>query len=263
MAMFRSLWDYRGFVRASVAREMRLRYTGSALGAMWQILAPLAMIAIYTVVFSSLMRSRLPGNEDPYGYTIFLCCAMLPWTMFTDILTRSQTMFIDNGNLLKKSTFPRSCVPAIVTGSALANFAIVYGVFLLLLALAGRWPGIVVIAAVIPLLVLGLLGLSIGVFLGVVHVFFRDVGHVLGIVLQGWFWLTPIVYPITALPHAYAQWFAVNPVTPIAQALQSIFVARAWPDWPSLAYPALLASVLMFISLAVFRRQSPWIVDEL
>ena len=261
--MFRSLWSYRGFVRASVAREMRLRYAGSALGALWQILAPLAMIGIYTVVFSGLMRPRLPGNQDPYAYTIFLCCTLLAWTMFADILTRSQTMFIDNGNLLKKSTFPRSCVPAIVTGSALANFAIVYSVFLALLAISGRWPGIVVVAAPVPLLMLALLGLGIGVFLGIVHVFFRDVGQVLGIALQAWFWLTPIVYPVSALPEAYARWLSVNPVTPIAAALQSIFVGHAWPDWSALAYPALLASVLMLISLVVFRRQSPWIVDEL
>ena len=72
MSMVRSLWNYRGFVRASVLREMRLRYTGSVLGAAWQVLSPLAMIAIYSVVFSNLMRARLPGSVDAYGYTIYV-----------------------------------------------------------------------------------------------------------------------------------------------------------------------------------------------
>jgi lipopolysaccharide transport system permease protein len=261
--MIGSLWNYRGYVRASVARELRLRYVGSALGALWQILSPLSMIAIYTVVFSGLMKARLQGVGDPYAYTIYVCSGLLAWTMFSEILVRSQTMFLENANLLKKSSFPRSCVPAIVGSSALASFAIVYGVFLVLLAVSGRWPGIVVLAAPVPLLLLALLGVAAGVLLGVVHVFFRDVGHVLAIVLQVWFWLTPIVYPVHILPPSYARWIGINPVTPIVQSLQAIFVARAWPDWPTLVYPALLAVVLGLLSATIFRRQAPWIVDEL
>ena len=176
--MVRSLWTYRDFVQASVAREFRLRYAGSALGALWQIISPLAMIVIYTLVFAGLMKARLPGVDDRYAYAIYLCCGLLAWTMFAEILTRSQTMFIDSANLLKKASFPRSCVPAIIVGSALVNLAVVYSVFLAVLAISGRWPGTAVIAAPVPLLLLASLGLAIGVFLGIVHVFFRDVGHV-------------------------------------------------------------------------------------
>jgi homopolymeric O-antigen transport system permease protein len=263
MPSVRSLWNFRGYVRASVAREMRLRYAGSVLGALWQIISPVAMIAIYTVIFSALMRARLPGVDDPYAYTIFVCCALLAWTMFSDILVRSQTMFIESANLLKKASFPRSCVPAIVVATALANFAVVYGVFLVLLAITGRWPGWVVLAAPLPLVLLALFGLAIGVFLGIVHVFFRDVGQVLGLAMQVWFWLTPIVYPIQVLPEAYRPWIMANPLTPVVLALQSIFVQHAWPNWATLTYPALLAIVLMSVSVVAFRRQSPWIVDEL
>jgi lipopolysaccharide transport system permease protein len=221
------------------------------------------MIAIYTLVFSGLMKARLQGAGDPYAYTIYVCSGLLAWTMFSEILVRSQTMFLENANLLKKSSFPRSCVPAIVGSSALASFAIVYGVFLVLLAVSGRWPGIAVLAAPVPLLLLALLGLAAGVLLGVVHVFFRDVGQVLAIVLQVWFWLTPIVYPVHILPPSYARWIGVNPVTPIVQSLQAIFVQRAWPDWPTLVYPASLVVVLGLLSATVFSRQAPWIVDEL
>jgi len=261
--MIGSLWTYRGYVRASVARELRLRYTGSALGALWQILSPLSMIAIYTIVFSGLMKARLEGVGDPYAYTIYVCSGLLAWTMFSEIVVRSQTMFLENANLLKKSSFPRSCVPAIIGSSALASFAIVYSVFLALLALSARWPGIVVVAALVPLLLLAFLGLAAGVFLGVVHVFFRDVGHVLAIALQVWFWLTPIVYPVHILPPSYAKWIGINPVTPIVQALQTIFVQHAWPDWTTLGYPAVLAIALGVLAATVFRRQAPWIVDEL
>ncbi|HEY6892715.1 MAG TPA: ABC transporter permease [Rhodanobacteraceae bacterium] len=263
MAIARSLWTFRGFVRASVSRELHLRYAGSVLGALWQVASPLAMILIYTLIFSELMRTRLPGVDDRYAYAIFVCCGLLAWGMFSEILTRSQMMFIDNGNLLKKANFPRSCVPAIVVASALTNFTVVYAVFVALLAVSGHWPGWTILALPVPVLILAVLGLAVGVFLGIVHVFFRDVGQALAIVLQVWFWLTPIVYPPSVLPASYQRWIALNPVTPIAKALQAIFVHRAWPEWQTLVYPALLAATLMLLSIAAFRRQSPWIVDEL
>jgi lipopolysaccharide transport system permease protein len=259
----RSLWNFRGFVRASVRREFRLRYAGSVLGALWQVLSPLAMIAVYTVIFSELMRARLPGIDDRFAYAIFVCCGLLPWTMFTEVLTRSQMMFIDNANLLKKASFPRSCVPAIVVASALTNFAVVYAVFLALIAASGHWPGWPVLALPVPILLLCLLGLAIGVFLGIAHVFFRDVGQVLAIALQVWFWLTPIVYPVQALPAEYQRWIGANPVTPIVAALQDVLVWQRWPDWTSLAYPGAIAALLTLLSIMAFRRQSAWIVDEL
>jgi lipopolysaccharide transport system permease protein len=261
--MLRSLWRFRGFVRASVARELRLRYAGSVLGSLWQVLNPFAMIAVYTLIFSELMRARLPGIDDRYAYAIFVCCALLPWTMFTEILTRSQMMFIDHANLLKKSNFPRICVPAIVVGSALANFAVVYAVFIAALGIAGRWPGWVVVAALGPVLLMAALALAIGVLLGIVHVFFRDVGQALGIVLQVWFWLTPIAYPAQILPASYRALIDLNPLTPPVVALQTIFVEGRSPQWTTLAWPATLAVLLLIASALAFRRQSPLIVDEL
>lgn len=261
--MIASLWNYRDYVRASVARELRLRYAGSALGALWQVLSPLAMIAIYTIVFSGLMRARLEGVGDPYAYTVYVCSGLLAWTMFQEIITRSQTMFLDHANLLKKARFPRTSIPAIIGASALSSSAIVYAVFLVLLAISGRWPGAAVLAAPLPLLLLALLGLSAGVLLGIVHVFFRDVGHVLAIALQVWFWLTPIVYPARILPASYIRWMGVNPVTPIVEALQDIFVRHTWPQLAPLGYPALVAAGLSVVAALAFRRQAPFIVDEL
>ena len=263
MGLVSSLWQYRGFVRASVAREMRLRYAGSVLGALWQLISPLALIATYTIVFSVLMRARLAGVEDRFAYTIYVCCALLPWTMFAEILTRSQTMFLDNANLLKKANFPRICIPAIVASSAIANFAIVYSIFIVLLVIFSRWPGLVIVAAVGPIALLAVLGIAIGVLLGITHVFFRDVGQIVGITLQVWFWAAPIAYPARSLPEPYGRWIAANPVTPIVVALQTIFVAHQWPVWRTLVYPAVLTLGLAALALLAFRQQSSQVVDEL
>ena len=90
--MLHSLWNYRDFVASSIRRELRMRYAGSALGAAWQVLSPLALILIYTIVFAELMRTRLTGVDDRFGYAIFVCSGLLAWNMFTEILLRSQGM---------------------------------------------------------------------------------------------------------------------------------------------------------------------------
>lgn len=261
--MLRSLWRYRGFVAASVRREMRVRYAGSAFGAAWQIVTPLAMIAIYSIVFADLMKARLPGVEDRFAYAIYVCSGLLAWNMFAEMLQRAQTMFVDSANLLKKASFPRSCVPAVVAVSALTNFAIVYGVFMGLLALSGRWPGLVAVTALAPLALLALIGVAFGVLIGIANVFFRDVAHVLAIVLQLMFWLTPVVYPLSVLPQGFLAWIERNPLVPVVTALQDVFVRASPPVWSTLAYPLVVAVGMTIVSVAVFRRQAPWIVDEL
>jgi lipopolysaccharide transport system permease protein len=183
--------------------------------------------------------------------------------MFAEILLRSQGMFVEHANLLKKASFPRICLPVIVVGSAVSNFAIVYGVFLTLLLVSGRFPGPVVIFALAPLALLALLAAGLGILLGTVHVFFRDVGQVVGIVLQLVFWLSPIVYPLAALPKQYAEWIAYNPLTPIVKTLQEVFVNGVAPPMDALLFPFAVSIFVAAAAWAVFKRQAPFVVDEL
>ena len=100
-ALLRALWAYRGFIRGSIQREFQAKYRNSLLGAAWTILNPLATILVYTVIFAEVMRSRLPGVENTFGYSIYLCAGVLTWGYFAEIVGRSQTVFIDSANLLK------------------------------------------------------------------------------------------------------------------------------------------------------------------
>src|SRR5579871_3877838 len=108
-----SLWQYKNFIAGVVKREFKLRYAGSLLGGSWNIINPLILVIVYTLVFSNLLHNKLPGSFDQFSYSIYLCAGLLPWFFFTEVITRSQTLFLDNGNLLKKSTFPRLCLPII------------------------------------------------------------------------------------------------------------------------------------------------------
>jgi lipopolysaccharide transport system permease protein len=259
----RALWAYRGFVLDMVARDFRGRYFGSALGAAWALLNPLAQIAVYTVVFSQIMRARLPGAPDGLAYSLYLCAGVLPWGYLVEVLTRGQVVFLEQANLLKKVSFPRITLPVCVFLSATVNFAIVWGLFLLFLLASGRWPGWVLLALIPLLLLQQVFAMALGVFLGVINVFFRDVAQVVGLLLPFWFWLTPIAYPLSVVPPWVQHLIALNPVYPLIAAYQGIVVAHRWPLWGEL-WPVVVAAVAAVVAgdLA-FRHLSRLMVDEL
>lgn len=261
--ILRALWAYRGFILGSMQREFQARYQNSLLGATWAVLNPLAMILVYTVVFSQIMRARLPGLDPTFGYSIFLCAGLLTWGLFAEITGRAQNMFLEHGNLLKKLSFPRLCLPVVVVGTAGINFGIVFGLFTIFLLLSGHFPGLPFLALFPVLLILVLLAIGLGIILGVLNVFFRDVGQAFGIVLQFWFWLTPIVYPMSVLPPELGRWLAFNPMAGLVQAFQDILAGGQWPRWESLWPVAVLALAACAFGLRLFRRRSGELVDEL
>ena len=263
LSMLKSIWAYRDFVIGSVKREFQLKYRNSLLGAAWVLLQPLAMIVVYTVIFSQVMKAKLPGVENTFGYSIYLCAGVLSWALFSEIATRSQNMFLDNANLIKKINFPRSCLPVIVVVSAMLNFAIVFGLFTIFLIITGSFPGVSYLAVMPVLMVLVLFSIGMGVTLGVLNVFFRDVGQFFSMFITFWFWLTPIVYPLTILPEQIQSLIALNPLTSIMAAIQGILVRGDWPRWQELAYPLLLGLFLCMLGVRLFRKHVGEIVDEL
>lgn len=261
--MLAALWHYRRFVLGMARREFQARYLGSALGSAWAVLSPLAMILIYTVVFGQVLGGRLRGAEDGLSYGVFLCAGVLTWNMFAEILQRCVTVFVEQGNLLKKMSFPRVTLPAIVLVSACVNFAIVVGLLLLVLLVTGRFPGWALLAMVPLLLLQQALALGAGVALGVVHVFFRDVSHAVGVALQFWFWLTPIVYPLDLLGGAARTLVAWNPLTAFARGYQSILVYGRAPSLAGLLPHAALALGALWLARVLLRRYGGEMADEL
>jgi lipopolysaccharide transport system permease protein len=233
------------------------------LGIGWIVLQPLAMILIYTVIFSQVMKAKLHGADGSYTYSIYLCSGIITWGLFAEIIQRSQSIFIDNANLLKKVSFPRLTLPIIVVATALLNFSIVFGLFLIFLVMTGNMPGLAVFS-IFPLLLVevifaGSLGLAIGIF----NVFFRDTGQISGLLLQIWFWATPIAYPASILPESLRPWMAMNPMYHLVSSYQDIFVSNKAIIFEDVSLPAALATVLAFFTIVLYRRHAGDIVDEL
>lgn len=261
--MLKALWAYRGFITGSVRREFQAKYSNSLLGAAWTVINPLAMIVVYTVVFSQIMRAKLPGVENQFSYSIYLCSGVLTWTFFSETVSRTQNVFLEHANLLKKISFPRLCLPAIVVANASLNFAIIFGLFTLFLIFSGSFPGLVYFAMFPVLLIQIMFALGLGITLGVLNVFFRDIGQLFGVVLQFWFWLTPVVYPMNILPAFARDILRFNPMTNIITSYQNILVNSQMPDWVSLWPMTLLAVLLCVWGMRLFRKHAGEMVDEL
>ena len=262
-SLLRGLYAYRGFILGNVKREFQSKYRTSTLGAAWSVINPLAMIVVYTVVFSQVMRTRLPGVESAFAYSVFLCAGVLTWGLFAEITGRTQNVFLEHANLLKKISFPRISLPVIVVLNAGLNFSIVFGLFTIFLILSGNFPGWVFFA-IFPILALQILfSIGLGMVLGVLNVFFRDVGQFFNIALQFWFWLTPIVYPVTILPERFRPLMSYNPMARLVEAYQTILVAGQWPNWYALWPVAVLSLLLCILGFRLFRKHAGEMVDEL
>ena len=263
MNMLRALWAYRGFIRGSVQREFQSKYRNSLLGAAWTILNPLAMIVVYTVIFAQVMRAKLPGMDSTFAYSIYLCAGVLTWGLFAEITGRAQNIFIEHANLMKKLSFPRLCLPVTVVASAGLNFAIVFGLFTIFLVTSGNFPGWAYLALLPVLAIQTTFAIGLGISLGVLNVFFRDVGQFFGIFLQFWFWLTPVVYPISILPERARSLMTLNPMASLVAAYQNILVNGSWPQWQTLWPVTLLSVLLCVLGFRLFRKHSGEMVDEL
>jgi len=209
------------------------------------------------------MKAKLPSVDSTYAYSIYLCAGTISWGLFSEILNRCQMVFIDNANILKKINFPRICLPVIVVLTALLNFIIIFSLFLAFLVISGNFPGVYILS-IIPLVFLqAAFSVGLGIVLGVLNVFFRDVGQVFGVILQIWYWATPIVYPLSIIPAWGKAYLLLNPMTNLAIAYQGVFIQSKWPEWPTL-FPMAIASVMLLIlGLYLFRKHAAEMVDEL
>lgn len=263
MQAFSAMWAYRGFILGSVKREFQSKYQDSLLGASWLIINPLAMILVYTLIFSQVMSTRLPGVDSSYAYSIYLCAGLLTWGLFAEIVARAQNVFLEHATLLKKLNFPRLCLPAVVVLNALMNFSIIFSLFIAFLIILDAFPGWPLLALVPLLLVHIAFAIGLGISLGILNVFFRDVGQLFSVILQFWFWFTPIVYPATILPEFVRPYIVINPLAGLSSAYQTILVNGQWPKWEELWLVGLLAPLLCLNALRLFRHHSGEMVDEL
>jgi lipopolysaccharide transport system permease protein len=249
-------------LRELVKRDFEARYAGSALGLAWSFVQPLWSLALYYFVFGTVLRlSPLGTRTESFGF--FLFAGLLPWLAFHEGALRSATAVTDNANLVKKLRFPSEILVVTVTLAALAHAMLAGLVFLIILAVSGELDptGLPLLLIAVPLQVAFTLGL--GLLLAALTVFFRDVTQMVGMIFQGWFFLTPIVYPLDQVPRWVRAYIEVNPLTALVGLYRHAFFEGKLTLVPGTASLAALSVLTLLLGILVFRRLRPAFVDAI
>ena len=261
--LIKPVWRYRYFILTSVRNELITKFSRSRLGAVWIIINPLSMVLIYAFILSNIMTSKLPGVESQYSYPIYIISGIIPWTLFSEIYSRSLNIFIDNANIIKKINFPKLTLPFIAMGSAWLNFIMLLLLSYIVFAILGHLPYEYILYIPILTVLTSILALSLGVFFGIINVFLRDVGQIMVVILQFWFWLTPIVYTKTIIPEKFHWLIDANPLTSIVESYQAILVYDKAPEIRLLIYPTIICVIFLILTVKIYNRANKEMGDVL
>ncbi len=251
------VFRYREAVRNLVARDLKVRYSNSALGVVWTLFGPLLMTLVYSLVFTFLR----PGGVT--NYPVFILSGLLPWTFFTSTIAGATGSISGNGHLINRVYFPREVLPV---ANLLSN-AVNFGVALLLLfgfIIVYRVPvGLTLLwLPVIVAVQVGLM-LGLGLLLGAINVYLRDTQQLVEVGLLAWFFLTPIIYPIDSVsPSLQLIIQVLNPVASLVGAYRHILFTGDTPNLTLLGITALQALLALAVGALVFRRLSPSFAEE-
>ncbi len=251
-----ALYERRQLLGDFAWRELRARYKGSALGFAWNFFIPLLQLVVFTILFGILLRtpSRTATGDQPYA--IFLFAGLVPWTFFASSLQGGAASVVANGAIVKRVRMPVQLLPAASVLSALVNLLASTVVLLAVLAVFGpRHPeGLLWLPLLVAVQLV--LGLGFAYVLAALNVFFRDVEHILSVILLAWYFLTPVLFPVSILadrPRELAL-LHLNPMTAIVVGWQRALLDGAPPEWDALAYAAAFGIVLFVAGFAYFRR---------
>ena len=247
--------EYSELLRTMLRRELRMKYKASTLGILWSYLYPLAMVAVYTLVFSYLWRA-----VDIPHYPLFILSGLAVWTFFQTATQLAAGSIVANANLIRSVRFPREIIPtSVVLSQALASlvmFAVVVPTALILVPAVG----FSMILAVPMFLAFLCLALGLGWLVSTATVFFRDVEHLVAVLFLPWFFLTPILYSLDTLPRAAGHPLIIhllrygNPVTPYIEGIRGVLVQGQVPGLSLLVYIFVVGPLVATIGLGVIQR---------
>jgi len=246
--LVRTTYRYRELIWALALKELKLRYKRSVLGFLWALLNPALMMAVLTLVFSTIMRFNIPH------YAIFLLSVLLPWTFFSQSLGYAVDCIVGNGELIKKVSVPKLVFPVAAVVSNIINLLLSL-IPMALLVLAMRHPFYRTwLYLPVPILALVIFTLGMTCFFAAVNVFYRDVSHILQILLSAWFYFTPIIYALDFVP-GHLQWlFRLNPMIYVINGFRLAIYYGMLPRWQSIVASFVCAFIALIIGGAVFRK---------
>ncbi|MEK4128664.1 ABC transporter permease [Solibacillus sp. FSL W8-0474] len=253
----KSIFNYRHMLISMVQRELRSRYKGSFLGFLWTFVNPLLQLAVYSLVFPYMLRIQ---QEN---YPMFLFVALLPWIFFTSSVQNATTSVLNSSNLVTKIYFPRIILPLSTVCTNLMNYIYSLAIVIPALIITGidlTWnllwfPFILFIEFIFAL--------GLALIFSALHVKFRDVAHIIGIVVFCWFYVTPIIFPLSIFPEIMQQYISLNPMVAIIEGFRDIFLFGETPNFSALLYSAVVGFFTLVIGYFVFKAYEKTFAEDL
>jgi homopolymeric O-antigen transport system permease protein len=251
------LWEHRELLYALVMRELKVRYKQTAIGVSWVVLQPLITMVIFTVIFGYL--AKLPS--DGVWYPVFALTALLPWTYFSQAVTRSGTALVGNANLVSKIYFPRILLPLSMIIAPVVDLALSLVLLFGMLLYAGiplTWK-VLTLPAFIIIAMLTAIGISL--FVSAANVKYRDVGHAIPFMVQIWMFVSPVAYPVSLVPEKWRFFYGLNPMAGVIEGFRWALLGQTAPDTLVMTASLAVFSMLVFAGLMYFRQMERQFAD--
>lgn len=260
---FTRIVQNRYMLRCMVVRDLSSRYTGSFMGFFWAVIHPLAMVITYTFIFSYIFNARLGPEAGTTSFTLWLLCGMLPWIFFSESVQGANNVLIANTSLITKTVFPSELLPLSVILSNLVNQAIIFSIILaLVFAFTGKVTFFILFLPLYVIL-LSLFSLGLGWMAASVNLFMRDAEQIITVIINFWFFYTPIIYEFSKVPPHLRAMIKLNPLCYAVEGYRLSLLGTGYPETWGLLYFG-IASIFLFIAGGlVFRRLKPGFAEVL
>ena len=256
---WRDIWAYRELLGILAWRDITVRYKQTVIGVLWAVLRPLATMAIFTLVFGRL--AKLP-SDGAIPYPVLVFAGLLPWFIFSTILSDASNSLVSNANLISKVYFPRIIVPAAASAVALIDFVINFILFLLLMALFGLTPGWQIVF--LPFfLVLGVAAsLGPALFITALNVKYRDFRYIIPFVVQFGLYLSPVGFSSNVVPESFRFWYALNPMVGVIDGFRwCVFGGESTLNLAALAISVTMVAGFLVLGVRYFRKTEKAFAD--
>jgi len=254
-----AIWEFRELLYFLVWRDISVRYKQTILGAAWAVLQPLLTMVVFTVIFGSF--AKIPSDGLPYS--VFTFTALVPWTYFSQAISRSGVSLVSDASLVRKVYFPRLLIPLASAAAPLMDFLVSFVVLVLMMAWFGILPHWNLIALPFFLLVTVMTAVAAGLWLAPLNARYRDIGYTIPFLTQLWFFASPVTYPLSLVPQKWRLLYGLNPMVGVIEGFRWALLGHQSPDFAVTAVSIIVVVALLVTGIVFFKWMERTLADVL
>lgn len=254
---FKKIVQNRYMLRCIIVRDLSSRYTGSFMGFFWAVLHPLTMVLTYSFIFSYIFKAKLGPEAGTTNFTLWLFCGMMPWLFFAESVQTSNNILLANSSLITKTIFPSELLPLSVILSNLVNQAIILSIILILIFVVVGNLTLFILFLPLYIVILSFFSLGLSWIAASLNLFVRDVGQIIVVIINFWFFYTPIIYELSKVPQELQFLIRLNPMSYVVEGYRISLLGTGYPSAGGLLYLVCVSLACFVLGGLIFRRLKP------